>query len=99
MRKSGQRGCKGLQGVRCLLAKYKVPADLEDEAYEREERFRMSELTEKGEGDSGVGDEEFPEQFSSGIGVKVKEARNTPKWLLGGLSDAGCAFCVLSVRR
>lgn len=59
-----------------VLAKYQTPAGREDELFEREERFRMSELTET---------DDEPEPFSSGIGIKVQEARKVPKWLLGGL--------------
>jgi len=72
-------------GCGAVLAEYKAPAALEDQADEREERFRMSELTEAAQDDAGGVDDETPEQFSSAIGLKVKEARNTPKWLLGGL--------------
>ena len=68
-----------------VMAKYIAPAALEGETFESEERFRMSELTDTAEGYSGGVENDFPEQFSSGIGLKVKEARNTPKWLIGGL--------------
>jgi predicted Zn finger-like uncharacterized protein len=62
-----------------------APAALEDETLDGEERFRMSELTGTAEGYAGVDDDEFPDHFSTGIGIKVKEARNTPKWLIGGV--------------
>lgn len=62
-----------------VMAKY-TPAAREDETLERDEPFRMSALTETAETE-----DEFAEQFSSGLGVKVREARHTPKWLLGGL--------------
>jgi predicted Zn finger-like uncharacterized protein len=68
-----------------VMAKYKTPAPLKDEPFEDEERFRMSELTETAADAAGVVDDEFPEQFSSGIGLRVKEARRTPKWLIGGI--------------
>jgi predicted Zn finger-like uncharacterized protein len=68
-----------------VMAKYMAPATLEDETFDGDERFRMSELTETAAADAGVVDDEFPEQFSGGIGVKVNEARNTPIWLIGGL--------------
>jgi predicted Zn finger-like uncharacterized protein len=63
-----------------VMAKYIAPAAGEDETLDRDEPFRMSELAEPVEIE-----DEFPEEFSSGIGVKVREARHTPKWLLGGL--------------
>jgi hypothetical protein len=68
-----------------VMAKYKAPATLEDEAFDHEERFRMSELTERAVDDSEVVDDEISGYFSGGIGLKVKEARHTPKWLIGGL--------------
>jgi predicted Zn finger-like uncharacterized protein len=77
----GSATCKKC-GAAILIRK---PAPVEDETFEREERFRMSELTETAAGDAGSINDEFPEQFSGGIGLKVKEARHTPKWLIGGL--------------
>ena len=68
-----------------VMAKYKAPATWEEETAEREERFRMSELTDTEEDYSGGVENDFPEQFSSGIGLRVKEARHTPKWLIGGI--------------
>jgi len=67
------------------MAQYTAPATLGNETSEREERFRMSELTDTAEGASGVVENDFPEQFSSRIGIAVKQARHTPKWLIGGL--------------
>lgn len=73
----------GVCGV--VLAGYRAPAVPENEAYEREERFRMSELPETAQTVSGLADDEIPGQFSGGIGVRVKEARYTSKLLIGAL--------------
>ena len=67
------------------MAQYTAPATLGNEASDRDERFRMSELTDTAEGASGADANDFPEQFSTGIGLRVKEARHTPKWLIGGI--------------
>lgn len=67
------------------LANHRPRTIAEDEALAEDQPFRMSELPEGANAEAGAFDAEMPEQFSSGLGVKVKAAKNTPKWVIGVL--------------
>ena len=67
------------------LADYQAPARAENEAFDEAQPFRMSEPPEAAAVDAEAFDAEMPGRFSSGLGVKVKAAKNAPKWVIGAL--------------